>query len=453
MSLSTIAETPLVPDATPPDTSSRRIPVLIAALAVGAWFETIRASALFKSSFMPIWMLASLGFLIAVWSVVQSRPKRTFVSVIGTTVLALVSIGLIVHLYKAEWLYQLGWVDSLREVPATVDVYNYVVLIPTLLGLACLVPIVDHDELNGASFAPNSLRSAFFALLRVPGAMVDALLLARIGSRSGWTGSIWGVVLSIPVCAVLVALLSADSQFQHATKYLEDIFGSSLAHVIWALVFAFLTGTFLSLFRKSDEASTPHADRGVVPPPAYNETSWWDSVRSGPAMNSAFVSFFVPVAALFAIYAVANLPSFFITDADIRGHGGPTYATHLHRGFDESVIASMLACALIWAELWMRGTAQLPSRAIVWMQSVLLVLASFAVISCGERLMLYVFAYGLTPKRIFVGFFVIVALGTFALTARKVVHRDSTRLSGDLYSFYAITAVVMGLFPYFLVPG
>lgn len=470
MSLSTIAESPITPEAVPPAFDFRRATNLFAALGVGVWFELVRSATLFSSGFTPMWFLASLGLLVALWSALQRRNEKTLVSIGGTAILALVASGLIFHAYKDQWL-PTNWFATRVTEPA--DLYNFVVLVPMILILAWTVPVGERDGATGDRFAPSVLRGSFRSLLLLPRSLGEAVQLLRVGSRSGWSGTMWGIVFSIPVCAVLAALLSADHQFRTATEYLETKFGSVLAHTFWAALFSFVAATFLALFRK-DAAAQESAPEPVTTEPAQNTAvtegpraivhakpahpgafdelvGWWRQVRNGPAMNTAFVAFFVPLGMIFALYAVANLPSFFVADAAIRAHGGPTYAMHLHRGFAESVVASMLACSLVWGELTLRGNAQLPSRAIVWMQGTLLVLASVAVVSCAQRLVLYVNAYGLTPKRVFVGFFVLVALGTFALTTRRVVHRSSTRLSGNLYAFYAVVGAIMGLFPYFLV--
>ncbi|MBK8169874.1 MAG: DUF4173 domain-containing protein [Sandaracinaceae bacterium] len=421
-----------------------RLHYLLSALAAGVVVDVVRTHPWFDHNDTRLaWLYATCTGLVAVWGFVSLTERKSVLAWFSTATLALMSGAVVFFAYRAA---------AYREEMSNPELYNFVVLVPVAAFLAGFVPVAIRDNVHTTKFLSTALRNYFGSLLRLPSAIGSASALPRFGSAQTWRSSVAGLLLSIPATAIIAALLSQDAQFSTATQYLVDKLGAAVAHAMCVAFVTAFAATFLMLFRAGAAADEPEqATPGARAPTAHLNHAAGENEESTFNTDTLFVAFFVPVAALFAIYASANLPTFFLSDASIHSRGGPTYAEHLHRGFYESVTASMLACSLIWAELALRSDRKTISRGIVWMQILLLALASIAVLSCGHRLFLYISAYGLTPKRVFVGFFVVCALGSFLLTSRKVVNRSQNRLSGELYFFYVALALCMGTFPYFLI--
>lgn len=432
----------------------KRGATIVVALGVGILFDIVRTHPFFEQNVSRLaWLYAVPSLLIAVWAFASMNRKRSVLAWFASTTLALTSAAVVFYAYRARLeaaASQAGELADLSFEYRNPEVFNFIVLIPVVAILAWMVPIVARDNITTTRFLGNGVRRFFGTLMRIPEALGAASGLPRWGSAQTWRSSTAGLVLAFPVCAMLFGLLHSDRQFRGATQYIADQIGAGVAHVICALLVAMLAAFFMLLFRSPDEALPANETTSDQPETAEIERHFQAAATFNT--DTLFTAFFVPVAGLFAIYATANFPAFFLGHAAIHSATGPSYAQHLHRGFEESVAASMLACALIWAETALRGTRRV-SGSVKWMQCTLLALAWISVLSCGHRLYLYVSAYGLTPKRVFVGFFVLSALGSFALTARKVLDRATPKLSGELFVFYTLIALYMGAFPYFMVRG
>lgn len=156
------------------------------------------------------------------------------------------------------------------------------------------------------------------------------------------------------------------------------------------------------------------------------------------------------VATVFGLFVVVNLRHLFAGRALVRAPGATTYASYLHAGFAQLLLATALSvCLVLVGHRLLRPRGRnadraLPvpgGRALVVLEATLLALSGVTVASCAQRLAIYEEAYGATRLRLGVVFIGLAILGLLALTLMKVVARDWSGHGGATLTFLAGLAV------------
>jgi hypothetical protein len=133
----------------------------------------------------------------------------------------------------------------------------------------------------------------------------------------------------------------------------------------------------------------------------------------------------------------------------VRAAGGLTYATYLHAGFAELLVATMLSVCLVLAGHWLLrprgeglpGTPVPGGKLLAWLEGALLVLTGITLVSCWQRLRIYEDAYGASHLRLGVAFVELTLLGVLALTLGKVAFRGWAGHGGAAVALFAAIAV------------
>jgi hypothetical protein len=158
------------------------------------------------------------------------------------------------------------------------------------------------------------------------------------------------------------------------------------------------------------------------------------------------------VALVFALFVGANLRHLFGGRALVRAADGPTYASYLHAGVAQLLVAAALSVVLVLAGHWFllarhaEPVGRVPGGPVlVALEGTLLALTGVTVASCAQRLAIYESAYGATHERLGVAFVGLAILGILALTLVKVVKRGWRGHAGWTLVFLTGLSVVASL--------
>jgi hypothetical protein len=143
------------------------------------------------------------------------------------------------------------------------------------------------------------------------------------------------------------------------------------------------------------------------------------------------------VALVFGLFVGTNLRHLFGGSAIVRAADGPTYASYLHAGVAQLLVAAALSVCLVLAgHRFLRPRRADPpgpvpgGPVLVALEATLLGLTGITLASCAQRLAIYEEAYGATHERLGVALVGVAILGILALTLVKVVKRGWRGHSG-----------------------
>ena len=240
-----------------------------------------------------------------------------------------------------------------------------------------------------------------FDLFKAPPARVEDGDKAAAGKRRFWTGAapvVRGLLIAIPVVAVLAALLSsADLVFADRLKSLLTFFDLEklpqyVFRLIYILVLTFLfAGVYLHALLPQKPTARPDTSQPVVKP----FLGWTETV----IVLSAVVL-------LFAFFVVLQFQYLFGGQANITA-AGYTYSEYARRGFSELVAVAVLSLLLT---LTLGSVARRDSpgqrTAFTVLTAALLALVLVILGSALQRLLLYEQAYGFTRLRTYTLIFI-----------------------------------------------
>jgi hypothetical protein len=158
------------------------------------------------------------------------------------------------------------------------------------------------------------------------------------------------------------------------------------------------------------------------------------------------------VAAVFLVYGAVNVRTWFGGHAVVR-ETSETYASHLHAGFFQLLVAASLSVGLVLFGHWLLRPASGERRgrvpggwALVAVETTLLGATGGALASCWQRLHVYEEAYGATYLRLGVAFVCVAVAFVLALTVAKAVHRDLRSYASAVVTGLAVLGAAMALF-------
>ncbi len=380
-------------------TTARAPQVLLAAVILGVATQAL----FFRTGLGLDWLVWDL-MMIAVTLVALSRgPLKA--PAIGASVLA--------ALLGAAFVFHRSAFTSVVALLANVVV---------LLSL----PVIVSEELSFAELGALPWR-AFSTLFRTPFAIVatallprDALLVLDGKDRNVARRTMAGLLLGLPISGVFTLLLCGDTGFASTIGRIETRLDSAAIFAIRAAVtagfFAFANGLFvreLASVASGPSAHAPYRHLEMQPKTARVSSLTWGIVLA-------------QVAAVFLLYAFVHRDTEFGGHEVVRARGALTYASNLHAGFYQLLLATMLSVGLvvIGHRLLTVSDERVPGgRALIGLEAVVLVLTGVALYSCAHRLRLYEEAYGATLLRLGVAFIVLGAFVVLATTLFKSVFR------------------------------
>lgn len=298
----------------------------------------------------------------------------------------------------------------------------------SLAALAALpMLLVDRVRLFGLGELPLRLVSR---ALDVPRALVETATLPREAAAGlGGVGRTVlarvaaGLGLGLPVTAVFVALLSADSGFSNAVGQVEARTATAALFGGQALVCAILFAVAHALGR-------PRADEvGQETTAPYRRTPEATPARLSPLTWGIVLS---QVTMVFLVFALVRRDSEFASHEVVRGRADFTYSGHLHAGFHQLIVATLLAVGLVGLghRLLRDGRRIAGGKRLAGLEATLLALTGIALGSCAHRLRLYTEAYGATPLRAAVGLACVLVAAVLVVTLLVSLSRRSGLFGG-----------------------
>jgi hypothetical protein len=158
------------------------------------------------------------------------------------------------------------------------------------------------------------------------------------------------------------------------------------------------------------------------------------------------------VAAVFAAFVAVNMHDLFGGESLVRERAALTYASYLHAGFAQLLVATALSvCLVVVGHVLLRAgddaRAKVPGGvAVRALEGTLLVLSGITVVSCWQRLRIYEDAYGASHLRLGVAFVEAMILGVLVLTLAKSFWRGWRGYAGSSMALALGVSVVAAHF-------
>ena len=260
---------------------------------------------------------------------------------------------------------------------------------PTFLMSVTLLSVASTGS---REFAVRRLRDVMRSALRVlagPVALWDDsrgrvgpwLGKAKRHSRST-AGVIRGVVLAVPVLALLGALLSSgDKVFADSLAFRAPGVGPVAGHVALFSVGALTLAMFLAASARPVAIVIPREDRS----------------RIG---TIEVLMILLSVSALYILFGIVQVIAIIGGDAHVRTTTGLTYAEYARSGFFQLLAVSVLTLFVLGLTRYAVGTT-LRVRRSVAAASELVVLLTLGIVAVAfRRMSLYESAYGFTMRRL-----------------------------------------------------
>ncbi|OGD64036.1 hypothetical protein A2160_04600 [Candidatus Beckwithbacteria bacterium RBG_13_42_9] len=224
---------------------------------------------------------------------------------------------------------------------------------------------------------------------------------------SGWKSILTGLLVALPVLAVLLSLLSsADPIFSHFVKdILSEDFIKDLPARLFLSLLIFTLLIPLTLFVRKKEF--------VSPLNVLQRFSWVQEI-------SVVMGLVILIMAVYLVvqwpYVFANVPF----ETDLSRFGVATYSEYVKRGFGELIEVALLVFGLSWiGVIILRGKK--PNQKTILPLIQLLLFSEFALLiaSLFRRIWLYQSFHGWSLARIYGGFLLVWLISMMlTLTAR-----------------------------------
>ncbi len=330
--------------------------------------------------------------------------------------------------------------------------WSMVFALPVSATLVAVLPVLVHDE---GSLARSTLR-ALAAPARIPAASGDlvresAPLFGPAGLRVVGRALV-GLLVGAPVAGGFAILLAFDPNFTAAIDGLVDRAWGTTSVIVWGV----LSGTALLFGYRalSRRDAAPSPERQELP---YRQpTDAAAPIASGaPGVVSPLTWSIIvgQTAAVFLLYAGVNARAWFAGHRAVSAPG-ETYATYLHAGFIQLLMAATLSVGMVLVGHFLLRPYGSTSRVgpvpggkrLAAIEIALLLGTALALVSCAQRLVVYVEAYGATYERIGVGAVCLFIGFVVALTTWKSARRDFGRYASFLLGGAAVLGTACALF-------
>lgn len=303
-----------------------------------------------------------------------------------------------------------------------------------VIHLTALLFVASMEESVLDKIIPSGIRaviiapfSSFIALPVSFSAFFSKSSGKKDGNMQNLLFVIVGICISVPLLSVVLLLLSSDGFFSGFTDKIADSLLSILANmrifdyfnIFTILIALYIYGAFYS------------ADKGVGK----------NIKKITPGFPRAMTyTVMVMLLAVYALFALSQIDGY---TGMILGKipSGTTYAEFARSGFYELCIVACINGAVLYiAKVF---TEKEGSRLTKIFSDILTYLTLFLILTSGVKMVMYITAYGFTPKRFYTMWFMILLAIIFALTLVKS-RREEYNLSK--VSVFVTAAMLLVLF-------
>ena len=371
----------------------------------------------------------------------------------------LLSIASFVMLFRRGPIAPAAWGAIAASVAVGFSVVRYAspwtlcVALPSSAMLLLALPVLLRERSTLADLQRLPLR-AVTSILAVPDAATSAARLPGL-SASAWSGKAIrgvgrGLFVGLPIAGVFMLLLSFDAKFGRALHALYLDIGDAGLFALLSLLAAAAYLFFHAFHTLPEPAPTPASAPPTDAAPFRVSAVPWPApvpVKPEPRVSVITSGVVVALVALvFAGFVAVNRHELFGGEARIRESAELTYASYLHAGFAQLLVATALAvCLVVTGHMLLRPSGdrgRVPGGlAVRALEGALLILSGLTVVSCWQRLRIYEEAYGATHLRLGVAFVEAAILGVLTLTLVKAMVRGWRGYVGSLFALLAVLSV------------
>ena len=343
--------------------------------------------------------------------------------------------------------------------------FTTTIALPSSILVLAMLPVIVGEELGFDDLVTLPTRM-FGALGRVPTSFArtvflpsDAVSVLDARGRGLAKGAIAGLVVGLPAAGFFALLLAADPGFASMLGRVHARLGAATTFAFYAALtatlFVFAHAVYVRTLREKDDTEPAVA---VAAPYRAIEPSFSLASHVTPLTWGLVVG---QVAAVFGVFVAVHADTEFGGHAVVvRDRSGLTYASHLHSGFYQLLLATLLSVCLVLVGhglLRARITgvmahakgddAPVPGGAILSaLEGALLVLTGLTLASCMQRLALYEEAYGATHLRLGVAFVGLAVAGMLLCTLAKAIFRRFRGFVGTAFATLTACALAASLF-------
>lgn len=313
-------------------------------------------------------------------------------------------------------------------------------LVLHILALLFMQSMGDNgtlDRIVGSTFkaavaAPflnfHTLFASFSAFFYIKRRDDDKERAKKIGTEVGFV--FLGIFIALPILAVVASLLSSDSFFANFIGDIVNFFDriefdfniGEYFNIITILVSMYIFGALYCSDKKRSE--TPEA------PQSYSFT---------PATVSKTV--FIVLFGVYALFIIAQLEGF---GCMLLGKlpDGVTYANFARSGFFELCTVACINGAVLYISDILTLKKKDGKRKNL-LEIILICITFFLILTAAAKMIMYITAYGFTPKRFYTLWFMLLLAILFSLALVKL-RKAEFRLSR--YSVYVTCGMLVVLF-------
>ncbi len=367
-----------------------------------AWFSLLAGylfCRVFPVTHHPLGGLIFLAvmYLFIYAFLVYKRAKIGIMSIVLTLSVLMISPGLL--LVDNAMLHSLIYLFAL-------SVWCYLLLV---LGGNTMEPgfssLLFLDFLKALAILPFTFLGKLFCALFV---------FRRNGSGRSFLKILLGIALAILPSALIIALLSYDPAFVALCKRVFNLSWPQLISHFISLLFAVPVGMYIySLYysssrKKHVDIITAEQARGAAA-----------GLRIAPQLTAIAAT--VPILLIYVLFFISQ-GSFYLSAFSGVLPANFSYAEYAREGFFQLCIVSVINLLIIIAlQLFVRRKNEFPS-AVTRVLSLIFSSATLILIATAlAKLALYVHQFGLTPKRVYAGWFMMVLAVLFLLVILKQI--------------------------------
>lgn len=266
------------------------------------------------------------------------------------------------------------------------------------------------EERLGACFMPDMVNQLFKIPFLNFGCASRIIRRSAVKNRKSKVllASLAGALAALPVLWIVLSLLmQADGAFQALVKQFSSDVGIHIANFLFRLLPAFLTGSYLFglLYgniqkRRADSITAEKAAKL--------------SERCRVVPTAAAVTGTVLLCILYLVFFGAQTASLFSAFSG-QGQSGLTLAEFARRGFFELCKVAMINFAVIAFSSVLIRREEGEFRVMRAIHVFLSVETLLLIASALSKMILYIARYGLTPKRVYTSWFMVVLAVIFVL--------------------------------------
>lgn len=298
------------------------------------------------------------------------------------------------------------------------SVFSYL----TILLLFALTASLCLNLSGSHAFAVSSayyLADVFYAMTVSPLVNFVPMTKAAFSGRKkskGIGAALLGIVLAIPVLAVVIVLLSkGDAAFENLTTRFTDTIFSGYAFVSAVVSLALSVYIFNVMYSSRNRLTVPDPEKTKKAVAGFRFLSV--SVTNG---------FLGAISAVYVVYLFSQLTYFFgAFGGSIPDGVRMTVAEYSRRGFFEMSAVAAINLLLIFVAVMFSKRAD--GKITKSVKGFLLFLCGFTeilILTAMSKMMLYISRYGLTRKRVFVTAAILVLFVTFVCVIIRLFKRN-----------------------------